>query len=113
LGGIGVCGRSLCCSSWLGEFEPVSIRHAKEQDLSLNPGKISGACGRLKCCLRFEADTYHEISQRMPKVGARVATPHGEGKVVELHVLKEQVTVAIDEGETVRRVQVGLDQLRS
>lgn len=112
LGGYGVCGRPLCCATWISSFEPISIRHAKEQDLSLNPSKISGVCGRLKCCLRFEADTYREIRQRMPKVGTMVLTPRGLGKVVELHVIKERVTVVFDEGDEMRRMEFPLDQIR-
>lgn len=111
LGGYGVCGRALCCTTWIGDFEPVSIRHAKDQDLSLNPGKISGVCGRLKCCLRFEADTYQEIRQRMPKVGTVIETPLGPAKVIELHVIKERVTVMFDEGDELRRVELSLAQL--
>lgn len=111
LGGYGVCGRALCCTTWIGDFEPVSIRHAKDQDLSLNPGKISGVCGRLKCCLRFEADTYQEIRQRMPKVGTIIETPVGPAKVIELHVIKERVTVMFDEGDELRRVEITLAQL--
>lgn len=113
LGGYGVCGRALCCSTWIGDFEPISIRHAKEQDLSLNPGKISGVCGRLKCCLRFEADTYQEIRQRMPKVGTIIDTPEGPAKVIELHVVKERVTVLYDDGDELRRVEITLAQLES
>lgn len=111
LGGYGVCGRALCCSTWIGDFEPISIRHAKEQDLSLNPGKISGVCGRLKCCLRFEADLYHDIRKRMPKVGTMVMTPHGPAKVIELHIIKERVTVLFEEGDEFRRVQLSLDSI--
>lgn len=111
LGGYGVCGRALCCTTWIGDFEPVSIRHAKDQDLSLNPGKISGVCGRLKCCLRFEADIYQEIRQRMPKVGTLVDTPLGPAKVIELHVIKERLTVQIEDGEELRRLELSLAQL--
>lgn len=111
LGGYGVCGRALCCATWIGDFEPISIRHAKDQDLSLNPSKISGVCGRLKCCLRFEADVYNEIRQRMPKVGTIVWTPQGSGRVIEIHVIKERLTVRIDDGDEFRRVEIGLDEL--
>lgn len=111
LGGYGVCGRALCCSTWIGDFEPISIRHAKEQDLSLNPGKISGVCGRLKCCLRFEADVYHDIRKRMPRVGTIIDTPQGPAKVIELHVIKERVTVLYDDGDEYRRGEITLAQL--
>ncbi len=93
LGGIGPCGRSLCCSTWLGDFEPVSIKMAKDQNLSLNPAKISGICGRLFCCLKYEHDVYAQILQKLPGVGAIVLTPDGEGVVVESNVLLEFVKV--------------------
>ena len=85
LGGIGPCGRVLCCSSWLGDFEPVSIKMAKDQSLSLNPTKISGLCGRLMCCLKFEHDNYESVKEEMPAVGKLVITSLGEGKVVGIH----------------------------
>ena len=97
LGGLGSCGRSLCCSTFLNEFEPVSIRMAKDQSLSLNPAKISGVCGRLMCCLRYESGHYHEARQCMPDVGADIATPKGLGKVIETSVLKGQVRVQLHE----------------
>lgn len=98
LGGYGVCGRPLCCSTWISDFEPVSIRHAKEQNLSLNPGKISGVCGRLKCCLRFEVDTYRQVKDELPKVGEVVTTPKGKGKVVDVLIMKESVVVQLPDG---------------
>lgn len=97
VGGVGICGRPLCCSTWIADFEPVSIRHAKEQNLSLNPSKISGACGRLKCCLRFEADTYREIKAELPKIGDWVVTSQGKGKVVDVLIVKESVVVRLEE----------------
>jgi len=97
VGGVGICGRPLCCSTWITDFEPVSIRHAKEQNLSLNPSKISGACGRLKCCLRFEADVYREIKAELPKIGDVIATPHGSAKVVDVLIMKESVVVRLEE----------------
>lgn len=111
LDGYGVCGRALCCATWIGDFEPISIRHAKDQELSLNPNKISGVCGRLKCCLRYEADMYREIRSRLPKVGDIVATVHGVGKVIEIHVIKETVTVLIQGSDEMRRVQVSADEI--
>jgi len=96
LGGIGVCGRVLCCNSFLCEFQPVSIKMAKEQGLSLNPTKISGCCGRLMCCLKYEQDAYEEILKRVPKVGALVETPEGQGVVMEANVLKETVKVKLN-----------------
>lgn len=98
MGGIGVCGRVLCCNSYLGEFQPVSIKMAKEQGLSLNPAKISGACGRLMCCLKYEQEAYEQILKKAPKVGAIVETPDGQGLVVETYLVKEMVKVRLDKG---------------
>jgi len=96
LSGIGPCGRSLCCATFLGEFEPVSIKMAKEQSLSLNPTKISGICGRLMCCLKYEQDVYEEVRKVLPKVGALVETGEGKGEVIESSVLYESVKVKMD-----------------
>lgn len=96
IGSIGVCGRSLCCSQFLGEFEPVSIKMAKEQGLSLNPTKISGACGRLMCCLKYEQETYEELLKVTPKVGAIVKTPMGKGEVESVNLLRGLLKVKID-----------------
>ena len=98
LGSFGVCGRSLCCSQFLDEFVPVSIKMAKEQGLSLNPGKISGACGRLMCCLKYEQDTYEELSKSSPRRGAMVRTPDGKGTVESVSLLKGLVRVRIPDG---------------
>lgn len=98
MGGIGVCGRVLCCKSFLGEFQPVSIKMAKEQTLSLNPAKISGTCGRLMCCLKYEQEVYESIINRVPKAGAVVETPEGQGVVMEINLLKELVKVKLDKG---------------
>lgn len=97
VGGLGHCGQELCCKRLGGEFNPVSIRMAKEQDLSLNPAKISGVCGRLMCCLRYEFDAYKDFKSRAPKQGAKITTPAGTAKVVELNVPKETVTVQLEE----------------
>ena len=94
-GGLGPCGRPLCCSSFLGEFAPVSIKMAKEQNLSLNPTKISGICGRLMCCLNYEQETYEETRKKLPKVGSIVKTIDGEGEVISNSVIKESVKVKI------------------
>ncbi len=104
MGSIGVCGRSLCCSQWLDEFVPVSIKMAKEQGLSLNPSKISGACGRLMCCLKYEQDVYEELIRRMPKPEQQVKTPDGTGTVISVSLLKGIVRVATEDGteKTVR-----------
>lgn len=96
VGGIGVCGRVLCCNSFLGDFQPVSIKMAKEQGLSLNPTKISGTCGRLMCCLKYEQDAYDDLLDRVPKTGAIVDTPEGQGVVMETSLLKELVKVKLD-----------------
>ena len=96
-GSIGVCGRGLCCSQFLGEFAPVSIKMAKEQGLSLNPTKISGACGRLMCCLKYEQDTYEELLKVTPKQGAIVKTPEGTGSVEYVSLLKGLVKVKLDD----------------
>lgn len=93
IGGLGPCGRTMCCASFLGDFEPVSIKMAKEQNLSLNPTKISGVCGRLMCCLNYEQNTYEEIRKKMPVVGSIVKTPDGEGEVVESNILYENIKV--------------------
>jgi len=95
IGGIGPCGVSLCCSTWLGEFEPVSIKMAKEQSLSLNPTKISGICGRLMCCLRYEHESYTEMRKGLANPGEKVATPEGLGIVVDNSVLLESVKVRL------------------
>lgn len=96
VGGLGPCGRHLCCSAFLGEFEPVSIKMAKEQNLSLNPTKISGICGRLMCCLKYEQDTYECIRRQLPKVGSIVNTPDGQGEVIDNNVVGEFVKVKLN-----------------
>jgi cell fate regulator YaaT (PSP1 superfamily) len=96
LGSIGMCGRGLCCSQFLGEFEPVSIKMAKEQGLSLNPTKISGSCGRLMCCLKYEQDVYDELLKITPRVGAIVDTPEGRGSVEYVNILKGEIKVKIE-----------------
>ncbi len=96
MGGLGVCGRALCCSSHLTEFHPVSIKMAKEQNLSLNPTKISGTCGRLMCCLKYEQEAYEDLLKRIPKAGALVQTPHGAGTIMYVSLLEERVKVKLD-----------------
>ncbi len=95
-GGIGSCGRDLCCATFLTDFEPVSIRMAKDQDLPLNPLRISGACGRLMCCLKYEHPLYQQFQETAPAVGTRVSTPEGEGRVVGHSVPRDAVTVRLD-----------------
>lgn len=95
IGGLGPCGRPCCCSAFLGDFQPVSIKMAKEQNLSLSPTKISGLCGRLMCCLNYEQEHYHETRRKLPRVGNSVKTPDGEGEVVDTNVLGEKVKVKL------------------
>ena len=99
IGGNGVCGRELCCCSFLSDFETVSIKMAKEQNISLNPSKISGNCGRLMCCLKYEQEVYEEKLSRLPNIGAIVETPDGKGEVDGIETLKEVVKVKIKDGE--------------
>ena len=97
IGGLGPCGRSLCCSSWLGDFQPVSIKMAKDQSLSLNPTKISGICGRLFCCLKYEHDVYVEAIEKMPSVGDLVKVNGSKGKVIEVNPLLEQAKIEFND----------------
>jgi cell fate regulator YaaT (PSP1 superfamily) len=99
VGGLGTCGRELCCASFLKGFAPVSIKMAKEQNLSLNPTKISGMCGRLMCCLNYEFSTYELAKKGVPKVGKKVTTVHGAGKVIRQNALRERLTVLLESGE--------------
>lgn len=99
IGGNGVCGRELCCCSFLRDFEAVSIKMAKEQNLSLNPSKISGNCGRLMCCLKYENDVYEDKLKRLPNIGAIVKTADGEGEVDNIETLKEIIRVKIKDGD--------------
>ena len=99
IGGNGVCGRELCCCTFLSDFEAVSIKMAKEQNISLNPSKISGNCGRLMCCLKYENDVYEEKLKQLPHIGAIVRTKDGEGEIDNLEILKEKVRVKIKDGE--------------
>lgn len=100
VGGIGACGRELCCTTFLPRFEPVSIKMAKDQGLVLNPSKVTGQCGRLKCCLVYEEATYRELRKGLPKLGKRVTTPAGEGRVVEIDVLRHRIRVGFAPGES-------------
>ena len=99
IGGNGVCGRELCCCSFLRDFEAVSIKMAKEQNLSLNPAKISGNCGRLMCCLKYESNVYEEKLKKLPNIGAIVKTEDGEGEVENIETLKETIRVKIKDGD--------------
>jgi cell fate regulator YaaT (PSP1 superfamily) len=105
LGGLGICGQQFCCSRFLNEFQPVSIKMAKEQGLSLNPVKISGSCGRLMCCLKYEQDTYEALAKETPKYGTVVNTPEGTGMVLEGNIFTGKLKVRIDKSaETLPRV---------
>lgn len=104
LGGIGPCGRILCCSSFLGDFEPVSIKMAKDQNLSLNPAKISGLCGRLMCCLKYENENYEGSKEELPDIGSDVMTPLGLGRVIGLNILERKVQVEINDSESVEEL---------
>lgn len=95
LSGIGICGRPLCCATFLGEFQPVSIKMAKDQNLSLNPTKISGICGRLMCCLKYEEETYEELNKNLPNDGDYIRTPQGDGEVLSVNVLRQTVKAAV------------------
>ena len=106
LGGVGRCGLTLCCATWLPDYPPTSIKQAKEQDLPLNPAKISGVCGRLLCCLSYEYDTYVALRRNLPRIGQRFPTPEGEGRVIAVQVLKQSIRVALDAGG-VTDVEIG------
>jgi len=101
VGGIGSCGRPLCCSSFLNNFTPVTIKMAKEQNISLNPSKMSGMCGRLMCCLAYEHDYYVKIKKNLPKIGKKVTTDYGEGKVIRQNILKKNLTVMMESGDEI------------
>ncbi len=109
LGGIGPCGRMLCCSTFLGDFEPVSIKMAKDQNLSLNPTKISGLCGRLMCCLKYENDEYESAKEQLPDLGEYVVTPVGRGKVIGLNILEKIMQIELQGKERV--VEYTLDEM--
>ena len=102
LNGIGICGRPLCCATFLGDFQPVSIKMAKEQSLSLNPTKISGICGRLMCCLKYEEDVYEELNKKMPSVGDIISTVDGTGEILSTNVLMQTVKAAVRKRKTTR-----------
>ncbi len=112
LGGIGICGRPLCCASWMNDFIPVSIKMAKEQNLSLNPTKISGVCGRLMCCLKNEEETYEYLNSNLPAMGDFVTLPDGrEGKVKELNVLRQKVKVLLQDGDDIEIEEYPVEEL--
>lgn len=113
LGGIGICGRTLCCHTYLSEFAPVSIKMAKEQNLSLNPGKISGVCGRLMCCLKHEEETYEELNRRLPNAGDYVTTDDGlKGEVSSVNVLRQLVKVLVEVNDEKELREYKVEQLK-
>lgn len=112
LGGLGICGRPFCCSSFLGEFQPVSIKMAKEQSLSLNPSKISGTCGRLMCCLKYEQDCYEELLKITPKAGALVETAEGRGIVEDANILTGVLKVKLDKSPDAPPISVKRDDVK-
>lgn len=112
LGGLGICGRPFCCSSFLGEFQPVSIKMAKEQSLSLNPSKISGTCGRLMCCLKYEQDCYEELLKITPKAGALVETAEGRGVVEDANILTGVLKVKLDKSPDTPPISVKRDDVK-
>ena len=112
IGGNGICGRELCCCSFLRDFETVSIKMAKEQNLSLNPTKISGNCGRLMCCLKYEQEVYEEKAKHLPHVGAIVNTPDGKGEVDNVETLREVVRVKIKDGDIIRQKRYNIDEIK-
>ncbi len=101
LGGCGPCGRNLCCAGFLKDFEPVSIKMAKDQNLALNPVKISGVCGRLMCCLVYEHATYKELKKNMPQIGSAINTAEGKGKIIKINLLEENAVVELEDGKRV------------
>lgn len=109
LGGIGPCGRMLCCSTFLGDFEPVSIKMAKDQNLSLNPTKISGLCGRLMCCLKYENDEYETAKEQLPDIGSTIKTPEGSGRVIGLNILERIIQVELSNREQI--LEYTLDEI--
>ena len=112
-GGVGKCGRELCCSSFMHTFEPVSIKMAKEQGLSLNPTKISGVCGRLMCCLTFENKTYKRLKRQMPKLGKIITVEEGRGKVTRQNVLKESVTIRLEDNTEIEKSLLQLNNSKT
>ncbi|KAF1085865.1 hypothetical protein SPSYN_00594 [Sporotomaculum syntrophicum] len=113
IGGLGCCGRELCCATWLADFASVSIRMAKEQNLSLNPTKISGICGRLMCCLKFENEVYEQAREGFPELGKKVTTPDGNGRVSSINIIKQTVNVELRESKLVKEYPCSLIEMES
>ncbi len=111
MGGCGICGRRLCCSSFLMNFEPISIKMAKEQNLALNSAKISGVCGRLMCCLAYEYSTYHRLVKRLPKKGSKILTHRGPGKILEIDIFTDSIRLELQDGKEILLNQAEFDRL--
>jgi len=97
IGGYGVCGETLCCSTWLPEFTPVTIKMAKNQGMALNPSKISGVCGRLMCCLQYEHDNYKALIKNLPRINSQIQTPEGPGRVLKNEILEQRIVVRLED----------------
>ncbi len=112
VGCLGICGKECCCKQYLNDFDKVSIKMAKSQNLSLNPTKISGTCGRLMCCLAFENDTYVELGKNCPRVNSKVSTPDGDATVVNCNILRQTVTCRVEKGDDVKYMEYPADKVR-
>ena len=113
VGCLGICGKECCCKQYLNDFDKVSIKMAKTQNLSLNPTKISGTCGRLMCCLAFENDTYAELSKNCPKINAKVSTPEGKGVVLAINILKQTCSCKIEKGDDVKVAEYPISSIKT
>ncbi|MBU0467814.1 MAG: stage 0 sporulation protein [Candidatus Omnitrophica bacterium] len=102
--GFGVCGREFCCSSYMNSFHPLSIKMAKEQGLPLNPSRISGSCGRIKCCMAYEFNVYRESAKNLPRINEKIDTPEGKGKIIDVNILKRIVYIDVGEGQIIKKV---------
>ena len=109
-GGFGPCGRPLCCTTFLKEFQPVSMKMAKVQDLALNPVKLSGMCGRLMCCLAYESQTYKEEKKKLPREGSKITIPQGVGKIKSVNIIKKSIVVELEDG---RKLEISVEKLKS
>ncbi len=109
-GALGPCGREVCCSTFLGDFEPVTIKMAKEQNLILNPAKTSGVCGRLMCCIMYEHDFYSEAMKKYPRLGSKITTPSGTGRVIDINVFLEKIVVEFEDN---KRITFGINEIKS
>ena len=111
--GYGVCGRELCCASYMKDFHPLTIKMAKGQGLPLNPSRISGSCGRIKCCMSYEYCVYKDMSKGMPKMGEKITLPEGKGKIIDINILKRMIWVDMGEGSIIKRTIPDFDETKS